>query len=248
MYHTLAYTKSHDNTANTDETPVPDGIITIANGHFFPQKDMKLLAAVFMALTALRCRIVTPSLRQLSTPFIRPIEPTALPGNRPSVADYRNSPLNLRALEEIEVDGTHSTAGGARVTVGLFASWFPIMPAPMGDIITLRGTATTTLVVNAWTLLAVTWTDALPAGQYACIGLQVISTNGQLARLIFEDQVPRPGCVCNTDVTHQPHPMFTKGGIGVMGKFNSNRMPSVEMIGNVADTAEEIYMDLVRIG
>lgn len=248
MYHTLAYTKSHDNTANTDETPVPDGIIAIQNGHFFPQRDLTLYAAVAMAATATRARIVTPSLRQISMPYIRPIEPAAVPGNRAAIADYRNSPLILRGLEEIEVDGTHTTAGGARFTIGLFAGWMPVPPMPMGTLITMRGVATNTVTANAWSLLSVTWADALPAGTYACVGLTAFGATCQLARMIFEDQQPRPGVVGITTITDQPNPLFTKGGIGVMGRFNSNRMPSIEYLCNAADTAQEVYMDLVRVG
>jgi hypothetical protein len=165
----------------------------------------------------------------------------------PGVADYRGNPLRIKGLEEIAVEATHTTAGGAVSTIGLWIADKPIMPAPQGDVFTLRGTATTTLTANAWSLLAITWQDSLPAGNYACVGLQVQGATAKLARMIFEDQINRPGCLGQTNVADNSHPIFRMGGLGTFGRFTSNRMPNVEVLAGAADTVQEIYMDIVRI-
>lgn len=248
MFHLVAFTESHDNVANQDLTPVPDGIMTIQNNHYLLQRNWNIIYAAFMALTAQRCRIVTPGLRQITLPFITPIIGATLPANTRNVADYRTYPFRLRALEELAAEATHTTAGGTRSTVLLALSQSALLPAPQGDVYTMRGTSVTAATVNAWSLLSVTWADTLPSGLYAACGLRVQSTNAQAARLIFEDQVNRPGTMSGTGLTDDVHPMFIKGGLGELGRFTGNRMPSVEVLCNVADAAHEILLDIVRIG
>jgi hypothetical protein len=67
-------------------------------------------------------------------------------------------------------------------------------------------------------------------------------------RLIFEDQIDRPGGIGSSAADLNNEPMFLKGGLGVWGRFNSNRMPNVEFLCNAADTAQEIYLDIIRVG
>lgn len=248
MLHTLAYSKSTDATADVDITPVQDDIISIVNSHFFPQKDYQLLAAAAIATTILRAKIVTPTLRQISPPFIRPVTHSNLPITLMGLADYRHDPLTLKGLEEIQVQATQSAAGPTQTNIVLFINDTPMAPPPQGNIITMRGTATNILTANVWTSLAMTWADFLPAGNYACIGLQVQSATGIAARMIFEGQVNRPGCIAQTNVWDNPHPMFRLGNLGVFGYFNANRMPTIQVLANVADTSEEVYLDLVRVG
>jgi hypothetical protein len=81
-----------------------------------------------------------------------------------------------------------------------------------------------------------------------CVGLQYIGVTALAARLVFEDQWERPGCIGAGLGTSQQHPMFSKGGLGNWGRFNANRMPSVEFLANAADTAEEVYLDFIRTG
>lgn len=247
MLHMLAYSKSTDATADVDITPVQDDIIAIQNSHFLPQKDVKVLAAVAIATTLARAKIVTPALRQLSPPFIRPIITANLPITIPGVADYRDCPLTLKGLEEVAIQATQTAAGPTQCNIGLQIDTGSTPPSPQGQCITMRGTATTTLVANSWTSLTVTWADTLPVGRYACVGLQVKGATAILARLIFDGQIERPGCVAQTLLADNGHPMFRKGGMGVWGYFTSNQMPIVQVLANVADTSQEIYLDFIRV-
>jgi hypothetical protein len=248
MFHLVAYSETVASAAEYDSTPVPDGIMTIQNGHFLPQRNFNLLAAYMGGLLTNYGKIVTPSIRQFSPAQIRPIDLVAQPQSRPGVADYRANPLLLRALEEISVVGINTAATSGVYSAALCLGVDALQPMPAGDVFTIRGTATTTLVVEGWTLLAVTWADTLPAGRYACVGLQAWAAGLRYARLIFEDQVWRPGCVGAATAAAIPHPMFSKGGMGLWGTFTGNRMPNVEMLSLSADTAETVYLDFVRIG
>jgi hypothetical protein len=248
MHHTLAWRLSSADATETDLTPVTDSIWTIQNGHFLPSIDWFLLAAYAGAASPNRARLITPTFRQITTPYIRPINTDIVPGNLPSVSDYRANPLRFRALEEIQFMGTQ-TSGGAAVIVGL--AWVArqgLQPMPSGDIYTLRGTGTTTAVAGAWTQVAVTWADTLPQGIFAVVGGNFIGTTCLSGRLIFEDQIDRPGGIGSSAADLNNEPMFLKGGLGVWGRFNSNRMPNVEFLCNAADTAQEIYLDIIRVG
>lgn len=248
MHHTLAWRLSLADATETDMTPVTDSIWTIQNGHFLPAIDWLLLAQYFGAASPTRARLVTPTFRQVTTPFVRPINTDIVPGNLPSVADYRANPLRFRALEEIQLLGTQ-TSGGAAVAVGLaWVSRAGLTPMPAGDVYTLRGTGTTTAVAGAWTQVAVTWQDTLPQGIFAVVGGNFIGTTCLAGRLIFEDQIDRPGGIGSSAADLNNEPMFLKGGLGIWGRFNSNRMPNVEFLCNAADTAQEIYLDIIRVG
>ena len=247
MFHTVANFVALANVANTNVPPVADGIMAISNAHFLPQDDMNLLYSYSSALTLLRTRLVSPSNRQITLPFIRPITSVLLPVTDPNIADYRGNPFRLRGLEEFAFESTDSAAGPNNhyVISGLAKSGME--PAPRGDVFTLTGTSTTAAVASTWTQLAVTWADILPQGRYACIGLECIATNQIAARLTFENQWERPGAVCAVAEANRPHVMFQKGGLGVWGRFTSTRMPIVEVLNDGTDNAHRVYLDLVRI-
>lgn len=249
LHHTLAWRKSiADADVATDITPVTDGIMTIQNNHFLPQKNYNMLYAYYGGAGATRARFITPTWRQLSTPWIRPVNLSIVPLDEPNVADYHGNPLVIRGLEELQLEG-QQTSGGAAVVVGVAGlSEGPLTPAPQGDIVAMRGTGTTTVTAGAWSNCAITWQDTLPNGQYAVVGLEANGVTCVAARLIFEDQVMRPGAVGQGLVSGNGAPIFRYGRLGVWGRFNAYRIPSVEYFCNAADTAQEVYLHLVRNG
>ncbi len=246
-FHLLAFTVSAGDVTNSDVPALTDDVFTIQNGHFLPAEDWMLIwAAQFSALHE-NGRIVTPSLREISLPFIVPIGAAVLPASDPNVADYRDQPMQLKRLEEIANEVSTTAAGPSRVT-GLYGVARDRRNAPAGTPITMRGTSVTAAVTNAWTTLAVTWSDNLPQGKYAVVGLTVQSTNAIAARCNFPDQEERPGSVSIGALTDKQLAMFTKGGLGEWGQFNSFAMPDIQVLANVADAAHVVYLDIVKIG
>jgi len=248
LHHTVAWRASIADVVAADVAPVVDGIMTIQNSHFLPQKNYNMIYAYYGALGATRARFVTPTFRQLSTPWIRPINLAIVPLDEPNMADYSANPLLIRGLEELQLEG-YQTSGGAAVVAciaGLASQ--PIGPSPSGDIIAMRGTGATAAVPGGWTNTVMMWQDTLPNGQYAVVGLEVISTTCIAGRLIFEDQVERPGCLGQSLVSGNGPQLFRYGNLGVWGRFNAFRIPSVEVLCNAADATQEIYLHLVRIG
>lgn len=248
MHHTIAWRESIADIVAEDIAPVVDGIMTIQNNHFLPQKNYSMLYAYYGAAGATRARFITPTFRQLSTPWIRPINLGIVPLDEPNVADYSDNPLLIRGLEELQLEGLQTTGGAAVVVAIAGLASQPVGPAPSGDIIAMRGTGATTVTAGGWTNCAITWQDTLPNGQFAVVGLECIGATAVSGRLIFEDQVERPGCLAQGLVSGNGHPLFRYGRLGVWGRFNAFRIPSVEFLCNAADTAQEVYLHLVRIG
>lgn len=247
MFHLLANFISIGTVADTDVTPIQDNVILIQNNHFVFQQDMQLLAATFMEITPSRARIVTPSLRIPSTPWVRPLITGAVPPNIPVIADYRANPLTLRALEETYWLATSALAMGNENATGLMWVGDGITPPPVGRIITMRGTSTTAASANKWSPITVTWQDTLPLGTYGIVGLQVQSANAQAARLIINGQPWRPGSLSVTALGNYGVPMFLKGGMGLWGTFRQTAMPIVEVLANAADAAHEVYLEFVQM-
>ncbi len=245
-FHLLAFTASLGDVTNTDVPALTDDVFTIQNGHFLPSEDWLLQWAAQFSPNHENGRIVTPSLREISLPFIVPIGAAILPASDPNVADYRDQPLRLKRLEEIANELSTTGVGPSRVTA-LYAVTRAPRNAPGGSPITMRGTATTAAVANAWTTLAITWADTLPIGKYAVVGLTVQSTNAIAARVNFPNQEERPGSVSVGALTDKQLPMFLKGGLGEWGQFDSFAMPDIQVLANVADAVHVIYLDIVRM-
>lgn len=247
MFHALAYFEALGTTADTDIAPVSDDVFLIQNSHFVPQMDVKLIAAAVMSATLSRVKIATPKTRQVVNPFLRPLIEAAIPPDNPGVVDYRSNPFGLKGLEEISILATSAVAMGTENFTALLLVGSGVDASPAGDIFTMRGTSTTTAVVNSWTQISMAWSDTLPQGTYACVGLQHESAGAQASRLIFYGQQFRPGALSVNALSRRSHPMFTKGGLGVYGRFIQTAMPLVEVLSNSADTSHEVYLDLIRV-
>ena len=126
--------------------------------------------------------------------------------------------------------------------------WSP-QPAPPGPIYSLFGTASTTLTVDNWSELTdLTWTNSLPQGTYSVVGLSVYSATAIAARLIIQNQVPRPGIVASDTFATVQSPMFSYGELGEWGRFESFVMPQVEVLATTADTAQTVVLQVIRVG
>jgi hypothetical protein len=246
MFHTCAYYVSLAGTANTNVTPVQDDVLTIANAHFLPQSDMDIIYAYAGCALLDRARIVSPTNRVITLPFIRPVQLTASPASPPAIADYTENPFRIRGLEELSVEASATGAGpgDAYAVLGLQRNYEPV---PRGNIFTLRGASTTASVQATWVSTAMTWADQLPEGLYAVVGGTVVAATGIAFRLIFEGQVERPGALQTILATGADWSRQYKGGLGIWGRFRPTAMPTVQVLNNAAVAAHTAYLDIMRL-
>lgn len=250
MWHLLAnYNGAVAAATPTDLAPVQDEIFTVQNGHWVPQSDIYAWFANLRATTAVGVgQIVTPSLRQVSSPFIRPVSAGSAAGVEIPTADWRRNSVLLKGLEEVEVLVSQASGGSAIVSSLLGVSAGPIPPAPSGTVYTMRGVGAGVLISGVWNNVPIVWQDSLPAGFYSVIGMEYVGASAVAARLIFEQQVWRPGCPGILDDTGVTGELFTRPNLGEWGRFNSYRMPNLQFLSDAADTAQEVFLQFVRVG
>lgn len=248
MHHTSANFGTVAQTAEIDLPAITDSFFTIQNGHFLPQRVMSIIYAAAMGTLLTRCRISTPTLNVITSPYIRDVSPALNVGNPQIFANYSQDPLQVNPLEEVvvfQVDSAATSESNAAILGWLIQQ----SPQPAGNVYTIRGTAVGTLVAGAWTNVGtITWQNQLPTGIYAVVGAVFQSATGIAGRLLLENTPYRPGGLAITSITGRTDMLFRMGGLGTWGTFHNYAMPQVEMLGSAGDTAEEIYLDLVKIG
>lgn len=251
MHHTVAWSNTAvSNTTEVDLTPVVDAVVPVtAANHFLPQRDIPIVYIAAASANLQRARFSTPTLALVTTPFIRPINQALNFGVPQRLWDLSEQPLTLKGLEEITMLVTQ-TGGAAQQVVAVAGLMWQSIPAPPGNIWTLRGTSSSTATINVWTQITVTWFNALPTGTFAVVGMEAFSTTNIASRLILENQVPRPGVLGITALTNFPNQIFrgsSYSDLGVWGQFHNYNMPLVEVLCTAADNSFEIYLDVQRL-
>lgn len=245
--HLCAYSGSVTNgVSNVDMPLVNDGILTKQNNHAILPQSGNLLLAVLMSADANRGLLNTPSVRYVGLPsLVPPIVSATVTGN-PSVVDFTDGPLSIPQADEIAVQGTQDNAG-AQTMDCLVLFGFGRREIPSGPKYRVRGTGTITAVVRTWTNGAIVMDTVLPAGIYAIAGLQVVGAGLFGARLIFPGCSYRPGCLAQQSAGLTPSKLFTNGTLGTYGEFDSVNTPNLEIYAVSANSAQVIYMDVVRL-
>lgn len=246
-HHTCGYGQTLASTTETDVPALADGVLTLSNNHVLPPRPTNLLYAAAASLNVARVRLSQPSLNVVTSPYLHDVSLAVDFGNPQIIADYSNDPLTLKELEEVVVQWTQGAATSG-VILALLGLDFGRQSPPAGNVYTIRGTATGTLAINSWTNVGtIVWQNAPQSGTYVVVGGFAQSAGGKAFRFIFPEQVPRPGGPAILLETNRVHPLFRFGNLGVWGTFKNYALPAVEMISASADTAEIIYMDIMKI-
>jgi len=234
-------------------------LAAIADQHVFtagddltvPELDRIVALAGGVASGGIGCaRLVSPSLRDISLPIIAPIngfaDADAEPEIVPAVLDLRRCPLRLESDEALNAQAHSDTTAAAAQWVIVWLADAPIEPVE-GEIITVRGTNTDTLVADAWTNGAIALMEDLPKGTYQVVGMRALSAGLVAARLSFRGGKWRPGCLGCDIEDDLSAPIFRYGAMGVWGEFEHNRIPSVDFLSISADTDQDVFLDLIKV-
>lgn len=248
FFHLAAYSSSIAGAStNATLSAVNDGILTISNNAFLIPRKGELVAAAAFGVNCSRQRLNTPDFRYVGLPSIVPVNQALTVPSPPNVADFRESPLKLQKVDQTTIESTNTDAG-AQTHVCLVVLAFGRKTVPPGNITRLRGTAAITAVAGSWVNGTLTLDQTLPQGQYAVVGMMANGTNLLGARLIFAGAPFRPGCLAQNAVNGIPHKMFTDGSLGTYGTFENANLPNLEIFTVAACTAQEVFLDVVRIG
>jgi len=251
MFHLAAFGGAKtDSTANENVPAVVDNnLTTSANSRYISPDNLQIFAAGIMNDAITRARITAPSLRNEGLPEIYPVTVSDDPATNPVVAFWGDNAPRIRKDEEFGVECSNGASTIDRAHAMLFLRSMK-KPVPPGKRMTVVGTSTQTLLLDAWTLGGITLDQTLPVGQYAVIGMHVTCNDAWAARLVFpRSGAYRPGCpvamAVGGYVVDDP---FRAGKQGEWGRFSHNAQPQLELIGNSAgaETAT-VILDLVKL-
>ncbi|OHB72325.1 MAG: hypothetical protein A2V70_19485 [Planctomycetes bacterium RBG_13_63_9] len=203
-------------------------------------------AATINDASATRAQLQSPSLRMLANLDVEPIIAALLFGSLPVSGFRPGKPVPLVADENVNF-AVQSDPAAAAIHRGFV--WFgdgPQTPVD-GSFFTIRATSAVTLVTGTWVNGNVVFGQVLPTGRYQVIGMRARGANLVAARLVFPEQVARPGCLAVNAIGNLSDEAFRAGYAGVWGEFDNTVPPTVDCLGTV-DAAQTYLLDLVKIG
>lgn len=181
--------------------------------------------------------------------------------------DFSRNPKALRPTEEFDIYASQTSGGAEIQTVftnfsdGKTVPYPPLAAGPsvngVGQFFTAHGTASTTLTANAWTSVTPTLNQSLPAGIYALVGARAMSATARAFRIKpVNEPLWRPGGVAvqTADQLDPPGQRFINPITGMMSHwgvwltFFQNTVPSFDFFATAADTVEDMFLDLIKIG
>jgi hypothetical protein len=218
-----------------------------ASSNFLAPGGMRIRLGATGGVNISRSRINTASLREVALPYIAPVNNGLTVPTPPNLADFGDYGPTPRAADSISIETTHSDAATQVMYALLWMIFGRKEPTPGREYRT-RFTGAITAVAGTWVSGAMTLDQVLPAGIYQVVGMDVFGTNLLAARLAFVGGGWRPGVLARPTVSGVPHPIFTDGRLGVFGEFNSVAMPQLEIYAEAANSVQEGYLDLVRVG
>ena len=194
-----------------------------------------------------QAQLLTPSLRALALLDISPLDKADEPTSIPPFHDLFENPLPLEVSEALTFNGAEDNAAAG--DMALFA-WLgdAITPIPTGKIFTVRATQTITLLtVDVWNNRAFTLDQTLPAGRYAVVGARAQSAGLRAFRFVVTGEFHRPGALgFDADGDIAPD-RFRRGKAGVWFEFEHNAPPTIDLMSLSADTAVNIWLDLIQV-
>lgn len=216
-----------------------------STGYFMPE-NLRMWAA-YAANDALTvAQLDQPSLRDPFLPYIDPVSLTVLPANTPPVYKAFEMGLDLRINEYLRLRMSRAVAA-ASDAYGLLWVGRARRPIPPGTRRTIRWTSSVTVAEGVWSLGAFTFSDTLPDGKYAIVGLSAYGTNVLAARLAFTGGGWRPGVIAQGAQGEWTPPSFARDEFGYMGSFLNTIQPNIEFLGVGAGSSQIGYMDLVQV-
>lgn len=228
---------------------IADPHVRVSNNDIYVPKLNKLLGVFAGGATMTDCRLQSPSLRRMVNQRITPIYPEPLPagswyGDRGHFWKERARTLDVaEALNAFVINA--AAAADEYVFVWLMDK---LEPLPVGEIVTIEGTATVLGVVGSWVNSALVFGQTLPAGRYAIVGMRAGEGECVAARLVFPDTSPRPGCMGSKYFFTHDLLETRYGGLGNWGEFEHDAPPTIDILANVATTpAHPIALDLIQI-
>ena len=194
-----------------------------------------------------RALLTSPSLRSVCPLEILPIDDAVEPTSNFPPQKQLENPIQLTAGEALNANSTNSGAAATEQYVFVWLADSPVTPFTGGQIFHELATGAITAVADTWTNGALTLNDDLPAGRYAVVGFRAEGATLIAARLIFVGQAFRPMVIGYDDEADIEDTIFRDGALGVLGEFEHDTPPRLEIMCEAADTTQQVILDIVKI-
>ena len=229
---------------------IPDPHIRVSGDDIYVPMWNKVMAVVAEGQNIAQCRLQSPSLRRLANQRIVPVNATVTPVTADRMRYFQDFKEHPRTLDIAEALNVFAVNGGATDEFILVWLMDAMAPLPAGEIFTIESTviAAVTLVLGEWVNGAMTFTQTLPAGRYAVVGMRPEDGYVHAARLVFPDVSHRPGSPGTSNGTYYNKDLFRYGRLGSWGEFEHDAPPSVDFLANTAGArSPEVYFDLIQV-
>lgn len=227
--------------------PISDGLIRFNSNVIQTTDDWKIWASFVGGDDISQARLNSASLRIRGYPNLTPLNDSHLAGSRPGIYDMRDFPLSLRSMENASLQATNAGAAAA-IALLTMSRDNGNMNVNHAGLRKVKFTAAPTSVAYGWSSeVNVTLTDDIEAGRYEVYGMECYEADLIAARLVFKDQVERPGIPGQQLVSDIGSPIYM-GGLGVWGTFDSITPPFIQSI-HVAAAAQTLngYLYLGKV-
>lgn len=250
MTHIELYSSSiASGTALLQVNAVTSNIYPTTNNGFLVQGLNKISSVTVVGSGAIRGQLQSASLRV--QPFVDCIPVNRSTGTESPIrfTDFSQAPLQVKSNEELDFFGAQNSGGSVYLNAIVQFCDGPIRPATSTGAITVHATASSTLTAHAWSAVTFALDTSLDPGTYSIIGMRVYSATGIVARIIPNSgsQTYRSGvpCVQAYDTTDFKYARYGAGG--QLATFATTALPQIEIYATSADTAEELWFDLVQV-
>lgn len=249
--HTIAYSQSQDEAGVLSfVTPVPDPSVRVqANDIIVPDTVNEILGTgAFIGTTGTQAQLISPSLRRRNPYDIRPATLALVPAANEPLYMHPESPIALDTNEALNCKINADPAAAEQQTVVVFLA--DKAPAPKyGEIIKCRFQVTLALVAGAWVNGAISFPDALPVGNYSCVGAYLVAATAVAARFYPVGGKWRPGFPVAQTLGGNMDERFRNGYLGEWFQFSEIQPPSIDILSSAAagSTTYTGVMDLIAL-
>ena len=256
-----AFSESKAASVLTPFAAVPDPHLTVVGNDITVPELNKVIGIMAFSPNMRAAQLVSPSLRRMWNFDISNFNRGTLPlyvqaVNEGGTATYdvitgdgyvdlRDNPLELDIAEKLNFFADN---GGTAERTNCIVILADAPPTPVkGKIFTVKATSAVTLTAYAWTNAPITFTQTLPAGRYACVGMKAKSTNLIAARAVPVGYTWRPGCIGVKHYHQRGLDVFRYGNLGVLFEFEFDQPPTIDYLAAAADTSQEVWFDLIQV-
>ena len=259
-FHTVVFTSSNGTSGATTFIQTnfkTDQIIpTLNNGLQVPKQLNKLCFLAGLGTSLCNIRAQTPAFLPYPWPTFAPVNRGSAFESPPRMWDGFKSPLPLNPTDEFDIYTAQNSGSSETEYVFVTLGDGLVQPAPAGRFFSVHATGGTTVTAGAFTQCALTFDQAIPAGLYSVIGARAFGATMKAFRLApAMEPLWRPGGI-GVATYDQMDPPGQRGYIydgqvvapwGTWMTFYQNVPPQLDAFCTSADTAQEVWLDLVQI-